>query len=351
MLRPLGGVQRCPPALGPPLDEVLRHRRGQPREEPRALRIVHRRVPHVVADRARPRGVEDQRRIQRGAGLNQAVVETAYRVRSRIESVEPAPEPPAVFERTQLRRLRQVKSRRGKLSEDVDVLDRVNTGERRLDAGGGVLVHEDGKAASVRARAGTTGRLGAHRDIELDSIDPRVREGVDLGLRSLRIEPPAEPGEARVRIALLQHRSGEEDPRARPGSRLDHPAVRRDVVELATEIEHRGDAGGEEQLGMPLVRRVDVYVHVDEAGSEELASGVDHRRAGWDRRRRGGPDPGHPVAVDHDVHWLRLVAPRSVDEGAANDRDHAFRNTPRTLCFLDIYGIEPECYPLGYPQR
>src|SRR5258705_389883 len=109
--------------------------------------------PPVVPDRARAGGVEDRGGVQGGAGLDQAVVEPAYRVRSRIESVEPAPEPPPVFERPQLRRLRQVKSRRGKLSEDVDVLDRIDTGERRLDSGGGVLVHQDGNAASGRARA------------------------------------------------------------------------------------------------------------------------------------------------------------------------------------------------------
>jgi hypothetical protein len=146
-----------------------------------------------------------------------------------------------------------MKSRRGQLPEDVHVLDRVDAGERGLDARRGVLVHEDGQAARVRAGARAAGRVGAHRNVELDAVHSRIGQRVDLGLRARGVEPPAETGEARVRVAFLQHRPGEEDARAGPGSRFDRLSVRRDVVELAAEIEHGGDPGGKEQLGMPLV--------------------------------------------------------------------------------------------------
>src|SRR4029450_974976 len=54
---------------------------------------------------------------------------------------------------------------------------------------------------------------------------------------------------------------------------------------------------------MPLVRGVDMHVHVDETGGEKPIPGVDHRGAGRDRRRPGGADRRHPIAVDHDGYW------------------------------------------------
>jgi hypothetical protein len=126
-----------------------------------------------------------------------------------------------------------MKSCRGQLPEDVHVLDRVDAGERSLDAGRRVLVHEDGQPARVRPRARAAGCVGAHRDVELDAVHPCVSQTVDLGLRTLRVEPPAETGEARIWITLLQHRPGEEDPGTGPGSRFDRPTICHDVVELA----------------------------------------------------------------------------------------------------------------------
>src|SRR4030095_14157966 len=111
-----------------------------------------------------------------------------------------------------------MKARRGQLPEDVHVLDRVDAGERSLDAGRGVLVHEDGQAARVRPRARAAGRVGTHAEVELDAAPPRVGQSLDLGLRTLRVEPPAETGEARIWITLLQHRPGEDDPGAGRGS-------------------------------------------------------------------------------------------------------------------------------------
>src|SRR5262249_14702583 len=84
---------------------------------------------------------------------------------------------------------------------------------------------------------------------------------------------------------------------------------------------------------MPLVRRVDVHVHVDETGDEKPIPGVDHRCAGRNRRRAGGANHGHPIAVDPDGYSPSWAWFRSVDQDAANTRDHGFRNTSITLYF------------------
>src|SRR5207249_7465267 len=104
-------------------------------------------------------------RIESGAGGDQAVGEPADGVGARIEVAKPAPEPAAVLERIELRGLREPEAFRRELPENVEVLDRVDTGERGLGAPGGVLVHEDGQAALVRARAGAAGRIGTHGDV------------------------------------------------------------------------------------------------------------------------------------------------------------------------------------------
>src|SRR6266508_1753332 len=159
MLRGLGGTTGGAAAFGPPGDELLRHPRGQERQKSRALGIVHRRVADVVTDCAWACGVQDQRRIESGAGGDQAVVETADRVRARIEIAKPAPEPAAVLERIELRGLREPEAFRRELPENVEVLDRVDTGERGLGAPGGLLVPEDWQAALGCARAGAPGRV------------------------------------------------------------------------------------------------------------------------------------------------------------------------------------------------
>src|SRR5262249_50947407 len=148
-------------------------------------------------------------------------------------------------------------------------------------------------------------------------------------------DPPAETGEARIWIGFLQHRSGEEDPRAGPSSRFDCAAVARDVVELAAEVEHRGDTGSEKKLGMPFVRRVDVHVHVHETWGEKPAPGVDHRGARRDRRGRSRADRRHSIAVDDDRRKLTRTAARPVDKGAADYRNHGCHNISKTVCFSD----------------
>src|SRR6266850_3436176 len=103
MLRRLRGAAGRVAALGPAADELLADRRGKKWQELRALRIVHRRVADVVADGTRARGVEDERRVERRAGRDQAVVEAADRVGARIEIAEPPPEPATVLKRIELR--------------------------------------------------------------------------------------------------------------------------------------------------------------------------------------------------------------------------------------------------------
>jgi len=293
----------------------------QKRQKSRALGIIHRRVADVVTDRAWACGVQDQRRIESGAGGDQAVVETADRVGARIEIAEPAPEPAAVLERIELRGLREPEAFGRELPEDVDVLDRVDTGERGLGAGG-VLVHEDGQAALVRARAGAAGRVGPHGDVELDPVHARVRERVDLGFGARRIEPTAEASESRVHLAFLQHRPGKKDSRAGPGSRFDDRAIPRNVAELTAEVEHGGDAGGEEELRVPLVRGVHVHVHVHEPRCEELVPSVDDRRAGRDRRGPRETDAGNLVPIDDNGGCLARRMPSPIDQSDSDDRDH-----------------------------
>jgi hypothetical protein len=104
-------------------------------------------------------------------------------------------------------------------------------------------------------------------------------------------------------------------------------------VELAAEVEHRGDAGGEKKLGMPFVRRVDVHVHVHETGGEKPAPGVDHRGARRNRRGRSRTDRRHSIAVDDDRLRLTRTAARPVDKGTADYRNHDVRNISKTVCF------------------
>ena len=322
MLRGLGGADGGVPALRPPGGQLLRHRRWQKRQQSRARGIVHRRVADIVADRAGARGVQDQRRIESGAGRDQAVVKTADRVGARIEIAEPAPEPAAVLEGIELRGLREPEPFGRELAEDIDVLDRVDTGERGLGAPGGVLVHEDRQAARVRARAGAARRVGAHRDVELDPIHTRIRERVDFGFGARRVEPTAEAGEPRVRLAFLQHRPGEKDPRPRPGSRVDERAIRRNIVKLTAEIEHGRDARGEEDFRVPLVGRAHVDVHVHEPRGEELVASVDHCRAGREGRRPRETDAGHLALIDDDRCGLARDAAAPIDQSGSDDRDH-----------------------------
>ena len=65
------------------------------------------------------------------------------RVRAGIEIAEPAPEPAAVLEWIELRGLCEPEAGGCQLTEDVDVLDRVDPGQRGLGAPRRVLVHED----------------------------------------------------------------------------------------------------------------------------------------------------------------------------------------------------------------
>src|SRR5205807_8324512 len=134
------------------------------------------------------------------AGRDQAVVEPTNRVGARIEISEPPPEPAAVLEGVQLRRLGKPESLRRELTEDVDVLYRVDAGERGLGAPGRVLVHEDRQAARMGARAGATRRVGSDGHVELDPVHARVSERIDLGFGVRRIELTAEAGEPRVHL-------------------------------------------------------------------------------------------------------------------------------------------------------
>src|SRR5438309_743294 len=80
-------------------------------------------------------------------------------------------------------------------------------------APGGVLMHEDRQAARVGAGAGSSRRIGPRRDVELDAVDAGVGQPVDLGLDAIGVDVAAESREARIDLALLEHRPGEEDPR------------------------------------------------------------------------------------------------------------------------------------------
>ncbi len=325
-------------ALSPSADQLLAHRRGQTRQELRALRVVHRRIADVVAERTGARGVEHQSRVEHGAGGDQSVVEAPHRVGARVEITEPSPEPATVLERTQPRGLGQPKSLRRELAEHVHVLHRIDAGQRGLGAPGRVLVHEDRQAARVGACARTARGVGSHGHVELDRIHTGVGQRVDLGFGSRRIEATTETGEPRVRIAFLEHRSGEEDAWAGPSARVDGGAVRRDVVELAAEIQHGGDAGGQEELRMPFFGRVDVHVHVDEPGDHELAPAVDHRGALGDVCRCGGTDRENRGPLNDDRGALERGPPGSVEGGGADNGepvDFSHRLNPIVVDILD----------------
>ena len=212
------------------------------------------------------------------------------------------------------------------------MLHGVDAGQRGFRAPGGVLVHEDRQAASVRASAGASRRFGPRRDVELDPVDPGVGQRVDLGLDAIGVDVPAESREARIDLAFLEHRPGEED--ARPGSRArrDGAAVGREVGELSTEVEHGRDSRGEEELRVPLVARVDVHVHVDQAGYQELAAPVDGLGTGRGRRGRRGAHGGQPLALNHDCGVLHRRAASPVDQDSSlhrqgrRSRHHDFAN-------------------------
>jgi len=84
---------------------------------------------------------------------------------------------------------------------------------------------------------------------------------------------------------------------------------------------------------MPLVRGVDVHVHVDETGGQEPIPSVNHRCAWRDGRQAAGADGHHPITVDHDGYWLSRVSTRPVDQSAADNRDHGLRNTSNRELF------------------
>src|SRR5262249_5307735 len=156
------------------------------------------------------------------------------------------------------------------------------------------------------------------------AVAARVGQGVHLGLGALRIKATAEAGEAPVHLAFLEHRSGEEDPRTGSSSGVDQTAIGRDVAELTAEVEHGGNPGGEEELGVPFLGRVDVDVHVDEPGDHELVPAVDPLDFGRHGCRRRRPDRDDPVPFDEDPGVLERGAagpgedPRS-DAGEAWD--------------------------------
>ena len=170
------------------------------------------------------------------------------------------------------------------------------------------------------ARARAARRVGAHGDVELDPIHTRVSQRVDLGFGARRSETTTEAGEARVQLAFLQHRPGEENARAGPRARLDGRAIRDDIVELAAEVEHGGDAGGQKELGVPLLRRVHVHVHVDEPGRKKPATAVDDRGARRNRRGRRRTDAGHAVRLDDDRYWRQRWTAGPVDQSGADNR-------------------------------
>ena len=225
------------------------------------------------------------------------------------------------------------------------MLHRVDAGERGLGAPGRVLVHEDRQVSRVGARARSARRVGSHGHIELDGIHARVRQRIDLGLRIRRVEPTAEAGESRVHLAFLQHRSCEENARAGPRSGFDQGAIARDVVKLAAEVEHRGDAGGQEELGMPFLGRVHVDVHVHEPRSDELPLAIDDRGAPRNRCRRRRPDRDNPVTLDQDRRVLDGRASGAVENGGAGNRQpgdfsHAI-NPSFNRILLVISGVLP----------
>ena len=86
-------------------------------------------------------------------------------VGARIEVAEPAPEPASVLERRELPGLRHPQSLGRELTEDVEMLHRVDAGRGGFRSPGGVLVHEDGQASRVSAGAGPARRLGPRRDV------------------------------------------------------------------------------------------------------------------------------------------------------------------------------------------
>src|SRR5215471_458309 len=96
-------------------------------------------------------------------------------------------------------------------------------------------------------------------------------------------------------------------------------AIGGDVFELATEIEGPGHPRGQEKLGMPLLGRIDVYVHVDEPWHQELPAPIDDLGSGWDG---GGGHRTHgreaPALDDYDAPGKRRPR-RPVDERGAGD--------------------------------
>src|ERR671919_796629 len=84
--------------------------------------------------------------------------------------------------------------------------------------------------------------------------------------------------ESSVGFALLQERPGVEQAWPKRGSRIDRVPKRREVRELAAEIEDGRDTCGQEQWSVPAVRPEHVDVHVGEAGNQEAPASVDDLR-------------------------------------------------------------------------
>ena len=118
----------------------------------------------------------------------------------------------------------------------------------------------------------------------------RVGELVDGVLDVRAVHPTSHVLESRVWVAFLQERSRVEQ--ARPGhpSRIDRVAKRREIRELAAEIEHGGDPCGQEERRGPTVRPEHVHVHVGEPGNHEAPTRVDDLRAFGRRRLRRRTD-------------------------------------------------------------
>ncbi len=136
---------------------------------------------------------------------------------------------------------------------------------------------------------------------------------------------PEQVGARELEPGLRRHarRRLHDEPHGQAATRLDrvaHTVDARDVGELVRIDEHRGGAARAHRLGVRAGRehrRLEVHVHVDEAGRDEAAGAVERvegvgARAGLVHARDERTD-------DADVGGAQLAAP-DVDERAAGEQ-------------------------------
>ena len=98
---------------------------------------------------------------------------------------------------------------------------------------------------------------------------------------------------------------------------------------------------------MPFLGRVDVDVHVDEAGDEELAAPVDQCGADGGPCRPGGPDLDDPVPFDQDGDALPRGMTNPVDDFGIDNRQSVDFAHGRNINLVDMLFDAPRLLPTG----